>query len=65
MWLWNLNDLSALLAPSFAYSAGDETSISGGLFFGVGDSAITPGHSLPSEFGLAGTTGYVSLSWFF
>jgi hypothetical protein len=65
LWLWNLNDRSALISPSVAYSAGDETTISGGVFLGFGASASTPERPLPSEFGLAGTTGYVSLSWFF
>ena len=65
LWLWNLDDRSALLAPSLAYSAGDEVSISGGVYVGMGESAITEGRPLPSEFGLAGTTGYASLSWFF
>ena len=65
LWLWNLNDRSALLAPSLAYSAGDEVSISGGMFLGLGETAVTAERPLPSEFGLAGTTGYASLSWFF
>ena len=65
LWLWNLNDRSALVSPSVAYSAGDEASISGGVFFGFGDTSSTPTRPLASEYGLAGTTGYVSLSWFF
>ena len=65
LWLWNLNDRSALLAPSFAYSAGDEVALTGGVFFGVGDSAVTAERPLPSEYGVSGTTGYASLSWFF
>ncbi len=65
LWLWNLNDRSALVAPSVAYSASDEASISGGVFFGIGDDRVTGARPLPSEYGLAGTTAYVSLSWFF
>ena len=65
LWLWNLNDRSALLAPTFGYSAGDEASIGGGVYFGFGKNEITPERPLPSEYGLSGTTGYVSLSWFF
>lgn len=65
LWLWNANDRSALLSPSVAYSAGNETAISGGVFFGIGDSAISPTRPLPSEYGVVSTTGYVSLSWFF
>ena len=65
LWLWNLNDRSALLAPSLAYSASSDVSITGGIYVGVGDSAITSTRPLPSEYGLSGTTGYASLSWFF
>ena len=39
--LWNINDDSVLVAPSLAYSAGDNTAVSGGLFFGFGDTEIT------------------------
>ena len=65
LWLWNLNDRSALLSPSLAYSAGNEVSIAGAVYFGAGESAISAECPLPSEYGLAGTTGYASLSWFF
>ena len=65
LWIWNLNDRSALLAPTFGYSAADEVSIGGGVYFGFGDDEITPERPLPSEHGLSGTTGYASLSWFF
>ena len=65
LWLWNLNDRSALLSPTLAYSAGNEVSITGGIYIGLGESAITVERPLPSEFGLSGTTGYASLSWFF
>ena len=63
--LWNLNDDSALVAPSLAYSASDETAISGGVYFGFGDDEITPTRPLPSEYGLSGLTGFLSVSWFF
>ena len=65
LWLWNLNDRSAIVAPSFSYSAGDETSIAGGVFFGVGADAVAAGRLLPSEYGLLSAVGYVSLTWFF
>jgi len=65
LWLWNLNDRSALVAPSVTYAASNETSIAAGVFFGIGDDRITGARPLPSEYGLAGTTAYVSLSWFF
>ena len=64
LWLWNLNDRSALVSPSFAYSASDEASIAGGVFLGFGDDESTLGRPLPSEYGLSGVTAFVSLSWF-
>ena len=65
LWLWNLNDRSAIVAPSFSYSAGDETSIAGGVFFGVGADTPAAGQLLPSAYGLLSAVGYVSLTWFF
>lgn len=65
LWLWNLNDRSAIVAPSFSYSAGDETTIAGGVFFGSGDDTATGGRFLPSEYGLLSAVGYVSVTWFF
>ncbi len=65
LWIWNLNDRSALVSPSFVYSAGDEASIAGAVFFGIGDDEITLTRPLPSEYGLSSTTAFVALSWFF
>ena len=65
LWLWNLNDRSSLIAQSFAYSASNEASISGGVFFGFGDEEISLTNPMPSEYGLARMTTYLSLSWFF
>jgi len=65
LWLSNLNDGSALVAPSVAYAASNEASISAGVFVGIGDDRVTASRPLPSEYGLAGTTAYISLSWFF
>jgi hypothetical protein len=65
LWLWNLNDRSALLAPSVGYSASDEISIAGGVYFGIGDAESTLARPLPSEHGLLSTTAYVSISWYF
>ena len=65
LWLWNLNDRSALLFPSLAYSLSNEASLTGGVFFGLGADESTLARPLPSEYGLSGTTAYVSLSWFF
>ena len=61
----NLNDDSTLVSPSVAYTAGDETTIAGGVYVGFGDDEVTATRPLPSEFGLAGTTGYLSVSFFF
>ncbi len=65
LWLVNLNDRSALISPGFGYSASNAVSISGGVYVGVGESASTLERPLPSEYGLSGTTGFLSLSWFF
>ena len=65
LWLVNLNDRSVLISPGFGYSASNAVSISGGVYVGVGESASTLERPLPSEYGLSGTTGFLSLSWFF
>ena len=65
LWLLNLNDPSSLLSPSVVYSASDEATVTGGVFVGVGDDELTPGGGLPSEYGLAATTAYFSVSVFF
>jgi hypothetical protein len=65
LWLYNLHDHSSLVSPSVAYSVGNEASLSGGLFFGSGDDDPTPARPLPSEYGLSGTTAFISLSWYF
>ena len=65
VWIWNLNDRSALVSPSFAYSLSDDASLTGGLFLGLGDDEATAARTVPSEYGLAGTTAFASLSWFF
>ena len=63
--LWNVGDQSLLLSPSFAYSASDEASLTGGLFFGFGDDEATPTRPVPSEYGAVPITAFVSFSWFF
>ena len=65
VWLWNLNDRSTLLLPSVSYSASDEASVEGGVLFGLGDDQITPERPVPSEYGRARATAYLSMSWFF
>lgn len=63
--MWNLNDGSALVSPSLNYSAGNETSIGGGLYFGFGNDEPTLARPIPSEHGLTAPTAYLSLSWYF
>jgi len=65
VWIWNLNDRSALISSSVAYSLSDDASITGGVFLGIGSDQVTARRPLPSEYGLAGTTVFVSLSRFF
>lgn len=65
LWLLNLNDPSSLLSPSVVYSASDEATVMGGVFVGVGDDELTSEGGLPSEYGLAATTVYFSVSIFF
>ncbi|GMR23218.1 MAG: hypothetical protein BMS9Abin37_1628 [Acidobacteriota bacterium] len=63
--LWNIDDGSVLISPSFSYSASNEATITGGVFFGFGDDGVTPQTPLPSEYGALGLTVYVSASLFF
>ena len=63
--LWNLNDLSATMGPSVAYSAGNDVAVITGAFLGLGDDHATAARPLPSEYGLAGLFVYLSLSWYF
>jgi hypothetical protein len=63
--LWNVGDASALVSPSFSYSASDEATVTGGLFFGFGKEAPFGGGALPSEYGLVPLTAYLSASLFF
>ena len=65
LWIWNLNDRSALLSPSFTYSLSNEASILGGFFFNFGSDQVTGSRPLPSEYGARNNTAYLSLSWFF
>jgi|TARA_B100000315_G_scaffold233380_1_gene246466 hypothetical protein len=65
LWIFNAHDQSSLVSPSFAYSVSNEASLNAGLFFGFGDDESTLVRSLPSEYGLTGVTGFVSLSWYF
>ena len=65
LWLWNLNDRSAILEPSLGYWADDDAVIAAGVFVGIGDDAATDDLPLPSEYGLAAVTGFISLSWYF
>jgi hypothetical protein len=63
--LVNLGDGSALLSPSFAFSASDQATVSGGIFLGLGKAALGDGGAPLSEYGLVPTSAYLSVSWFF
>ena len=69
--LWNLNDGSAIAIPGFSYSLSDEATLQGGVFVGFGDTALMPVRNMPGQivpssvYGLVGTTGYLSLTWYF
>ena len=65
LWLWNLNDHSALVSPNISYSAGDEVTISGGVFLGIGDGQDLKSHAFLSEYGSKAATAFLSLQWFF
>ena len=65
LWLMNLNDRSAILGPSLRYSAGDNAAIAAGVFIGVGNDASTADLPLPSAYGLAGLSGFISFDWYF
>jgi hypothetical protein len=62
--IWNLRDASVLLAPGVSCSLGNELSMRGGVFIGVGPD-VAPGGQLGSEYGLVPLSGYVSLTVFF
>ncbi len=63
--LWNLNDLSATTGTSVAYSASSDVTVTTGGFLGLGDDDATDARPLPSEYGSAGLSVYLSLSWYF
>ncbi len=64
LFLWNLGDPSALIAPGLTYSLSGEATLRGGLFVGAGDERTDTG--LPgSEFGAVPLIAYVSLTAFF
>ena len=63
--LWNLRDLSTTLGASVAHSAGDDVAVTTGAFLGLGDDDATEALPLPSEYGSAGLSWYLSLSWYF
>ncbi len=65
LFLLNLNDGSGVIGPGLGYSAADEIEIAAGAFFGFGADEVTSSRPLPSEYGLARLTGYLSLSWYF
>ena len=65
LWLLNMNDPSSFFASSFAYSASDNVTVTGGMIFGVGNSEKLENERLPSEYGMVGKTVFFSVSLFF
>lgn len=65
LFLWNLNDGSALVGAGTTYSASNEVALRAGLFLGLGDDASGAPLSLPSEYGIVPTVLYASLTAFF
>lgn len=73
--LWNLNDLSVLIAPGGSYSISNEVTLQAGAYLGLGndisDTSETPmppsypGPELPSEYGITPTTVWLSVTAFF
>lgn len=62
--IWNMGDMSLLVAPGTSYSLSNEVSLRGGVFVGLGD-GVGPDGTIGSEYGLVPTSGYVSVSAFF
>jgi len=63
--LANLNDASALLSLSLAWSASERASVSVGGFLGSGRETLDPNAGFASEYGLVPGIAYASMSWFF
>jgi hypothetical protein len=63
--LWDLGDGSAIVGPAVAVSASDDVSLRAGAFLPVGPGGVGAGGTIGSEFGVAPTFGYASVSWFF
>jgi hypothetical protein len=73
--LWNLNDMSVLVAPGGSYSISNEVTLQAGAYLGLGDdisgmpempsSALAPQPELPSEYGITPTTVWLSVTAFF
>lgn len=73
--LWNLNDMSLLIAPGGSYSISNDVTLQAGLYLGFGDDfsqmsdtptpPISPRPELPSEYGITPTTAWLSVTAFF
>ena len=64
--LWDLRDGSALIAPAVGVSASNDVALRLGAFLPAGSGAVSLGSgTLGSEFGVAPSFGYASVSWFF
>ena len=64
--LHSLNDGSTLMAPTVAYSAGNNASVSASVYFGLGTRQRSPPRARsPSEYGLVSPVGIMMVSFFF
>lgn len=73
--LWNLSDMSLLIAPGGSYSISNDVTLQAGLYLGFGDDVsqmpdtpappISPRPELPSEYGITPTTVWLSATAFF
>lgn len=58
----NLEDASLMLLPGVSWSVGDNSEVSAGAYFGVGE---RPDVTVESEFGLVPATGYMQMRAYF
>ncbi len=69
--IWNLNDLSILIAPAMEYNIGENIYLSAGAFVGIGKAMILPSYANPftyqygSEFGAYADSYFASFRFYF
>ncbi len=69
--IWNLNDLSMLIAPTLEYSIAENIYLSAGAFIGVGKAMTFPSYVIPStikygsEFGGYADSFFTSFRYYF